>query len=241
MNRRIADVLATLHFAPTELARANLLREGTEASAVHVTGNTVVDALLWTRGRIREDPELRASLDRRFGFLDGDRPLVLVTGHRRESFGEGFRRICEALRRLASDGGLEILYPVHLNPSVTGPVHRLLDGVPGIHLIDPVDYPSFVYLMDRSRLILTDSGGIQEEAPALRRRVLVMRGKTERPEALESGFVRLVGTDTDRIVSEARSGIGAEGEPWGVPENPHVFGRGDAGERIVRVLEGLGP
>ena len=236
MNRRIADVLSTLFFAPTERAREALLREGTDPRFVHVTGNTVVDALLWTRERLALDQGIREGVEEHLAFLDSTRDLVLVTGHRRESFGEGFRQMCAAIRCLALDHAVEVVYPVHRNPSVRDVVHQLLGEVPGVHLIEPLDYPTFVYLMDRSRLILTDSGGIQEEAPALERRVLVMRDVTERPEALDSGFVRLVGTSTGAIVDAAVESLSDPPGPWGGRGDSTLFGTGDAGAKIASII-----
>ncbi len=199
MNRVLTGRIATLHFAATDGAAANLKREGVDPAAITVTGNTGIDAVLHVRdslgnGRLsgREWPE-----------LDAARKLIVVTAHRRESFGDGFERICEALARLAAHPGVTIVFPVHPNPNVRGPVDRLLRGRPNIVLIEPLDYVPFVDLMRRAYLIVTDSGGIQEEAPSLGKPVLVLREKTERPEAVEAGTVRLVGTDTERIVNEA--------------------------------------
>lgn len=202
-NRKLTGALARLHFAPTETARDNLLRENADPQGIHVTGNTVVDALLHVAGKLDADPSLQAGFRRQFGFLDDARKLILVTGHRRESFGGGFERICQALyETVEAFPEVEVLYPVHLNPNVREPVNRLLGGVERIHLIEPVEYLPFVWLMSRSHLILTDSGGIQEEAPSLGKPVLVMRDTTERPEAVRAGTVKLVGTDEARIVGE---------------------------------------
>lgn len=201
-NRRLTAPLASVHFAPTARARDNLLAEGIDPDSIHVTGNTVIDALLGVVTRFEASDAIHGQLSAGFPFLDPSRKLVLVTGHRRESFGEGFERICEALRTLASRGDVQIVYPVHLNPNVQGPVQRILGEAANVHLIEPQDYLPFVYLMTRSHLILTDSGGIQEEAPSLGKPVLVMRDTTERPEAVEAGTVRLVGTDAALIVSE---------------------------------------
>lgn len=200
-NRRLTAPLVALHFAPTTRARDNLLAEGIDADTIHVTGNTVIDALLDVVARIQANPALRAELAARFPFLDTGKRLVLVTGHRRENFGDGFEQICIALRTLGTRDDVQVVYPVHLNPSVQEPVNRVLGGAPNVHLIAPQDYLPFVYLMTRSHLILTDSGGVQEEAPSLGKPVLVMRATTERPEAVDAGTVRLVGTDTARIVS----------------------------------------
>jgi UDP-N-acetylglucosamine 2-epimerase (non-hydrolysing) len=200
LNRRIASLTTALHCAPTEGAAENLLREGTPPHTIHVTGNTVIDALLWTvareRGHDRPWREKHAVL--------GDRRMVLITGHRRENFGDGMQQMCSAILLLAQRfPDVEFLYPVHLNPNVREPVLRLLSGQPNIRLCEPAPYPEFVWLMDRSTLILTDSGGVQEEAPSLRKPVLVMRETTERPEAVDAGAVELVGTDVFRIVDRA--------------------------------------
>lgn len=205
INRRVAGTLSDLHFAPTESARQNLLREGVSDATIHVTGNTVIDALLTVIERIRIDAAILDEMARRFSFLDSSKRLILVTGHRRENFGEGFENICHALAEIAEQHpDVEILYPVHLNPNVQEPVKRILKRAEhsNIHLIGPVDYLPFVYLMNRSYLIITDSGGVQEEAPSLGKPVLVMRDTTERPEALDSGTVKLVGTDKNTIVLE---------------------------------------
>jgi len=238
MNRRLVGALAELHFAPTDAARDNLLREGIAAGDIWVTGNTVIDALFEVIGRIEGDADLKEEMGRRFGFLDSGKALVLVTGHRRENFGRGFEEICRALDRLARRGDVSVVYPVHLNPSVRDPVHRLLGGNRDVHLIEPLDYLPFVYLMARSRLILTDSGGIQEEAPSLGKPVLVMRDTTERPEAVAAGTVRLVGTDADRIVAEAERLLD-DAEAYGAMARAHnPYGDGKAAARIVAALAG---
>ena len=199
-NRRLTATLASIHFAPTDRARANLLAEGIAEDSIHVTGNTVIDALLDVAGKIKETPTLAAEMSDRFPFLRDGRRLLLVTGHRRENFGSGFEQICRALRRLAALPDVCIAYPVHLNPNVQEPVRRILGGLPNVHLLPPQDYMPFVHLMSRASLILTDSGGIQEEAPSLGKPVLVLRDTTERPEAVTAGTVRLVGTSEERIV-----------------------------------------
>ncbi|MCW3150384.1 UDP-N-acetylglucosamine 2-epimerase (non-hydrolyzing) [Stutzerimonas stutzeri] len=202
-NRKLTGALATLHFAPTENSKANLLREGVDPASIHVTGNTVIDALLEVIERLDKDVELSQQAAAPTAFLNRDRKLILVTGHRRESFGGGFERICQALLETAKQHpDVDIVYPVHLNPQVQEPVNRLLAGVDNIHLIEPLDYLPFVYLMSRAHIILTDSGGIQEEAPSLGKPVLVMRDTTERPEAVSAGTVKLVGTDVAQIVEE---------------------------------------
>ena len=202
-NRKLTSAITNYHFAPTAGSKENLLKECVAESDIKVTGNTVIDALFWVRKKLQEDKSLAVSLAANFDFLDRDKKLVLVTGHRRESFGGGFERICEALRQIASKHPeVEILYPVHLNPNVHEPVNRLLNDLENIFLIEPQQYLPFCYLMDRSTIILTDSGGIQEEAPSLGKPVLVMRDTTERPEAIDAGTVRLVGTDIEQIVCQ---------------------------------------
>jgi UDP-N-acetylglucosamine 2-epimerase (non-hydrolysing) len=236
MNRRTIDGMADYLFAPTEGARANLLAENLAARRIVVTGNTVVDALKMTEARLREEPTLRATLERQFTFLDAKRRLILVTGHRRESFGEGFQAICRALSRLAERQDVEVLYPVHLNPNVREPVFGILKDRPNIHLMEPCDYLTFVYLMMRSHLILTDSGGVQEEAPSLAKPVLVMRDVTERPEALASGIVRLVGADERRIVA-GTAGLLDDSQAYAeAARGGNPFGDGHASARIVAAL-----
>lgn len=243
INRQVAGVVCDLHFAPTEQARANLLREGVAESGIVVTGNTVVDALLSIVDRIGHDDKLAREMEARFSFLDPSRRLVLVTGHRRENFGEGFENICRALVELARrHDDVEILYPVHLNPNVQEPVKRILggEGAANIHLIDPLDYLPFVYAMNRAHLIITDSGGVQEEAPSLGKPVLVMRETTERPEAVAAGTVRLVGTDFDRIVAEATLLL-SDAEAYGAMSRAHnPYGDGRAAGRIAAALDAWG-
>ena len=238
MNRRLTGALADLHFAPTEGARRNLLAENTPEGEVYVTGNTVIDALFLTRDRLLADRDQVRRYDERFAFL-GDKRLILVTGHRRESFGEGLRSMCLALADLAARGDTAVLYPVHLNPNVKGPVHEILGGLPDIHLIEPEDYLPFVYLMNRSFLIVTDSGGIQEEAPSLGKPVLVTRDTTERPEAVEAGTVIMTGTDRARIVAEAERLLDDAGHYDRMSHAHNPYGDGHAASRIVRYLEAL--
>ncbi len=235
-NRRLTAPLTRLHFAPTERSRDNLLAEGAEASHVHVTGNTVIDALLAVATRLRDDPTLRRSLTSKFPFVNPSKRLVLVTGHRRENFGEGFEQMCLALSDLAARDDVQIVYPVHLNPSVQEPVNRILGATPNVRLIEPLDYLPFVYLMTQSHLILTDSGGVQEEAPSLGKPVLVMRDTTERPEAVEAGTVRLVGTDRARIVSEAARLLD-DPEAYAAMSRAHnPYGDGLASSRIIDAI-----
>lgn len=233
LNRRIASLVTTLHCAPTERSAANLLREGTPAETVHVTGNTVIDALLWTveRERAADKP-----WPAKYAFL-GRRRMVLITGHRRENFGEGFESICRAIARLADQfPEVEFLYPVHLNPNVREPVFRTLGSRANVHLTEPAPYPEFVWLMDRSTVILTDSGGVQEEAPSLQKPILVMRETTERPEALDAGAVELVGTREEAIVSGVARLLSdpAEYARRQIPVNP--YGDGQAARRIVDLI-----
>lgn len=236
-NRKLTGVLARWHFAPTETSKQNLLKEGVHSDNIYVTGNTVIDALLWVRDRINNRPELQNTYAQQFGFLQPGRKLVLVTGHRRENFGGGFERICEALSRLArSNPSIDIVYPVHLNPNVQAPVNRLLRQEPNIHLIEPLDYAPFVYLMDRSDIILTDSGGIQEEAPSLGKPVLVMRDTTERPEAVGAGTVKLVGTDIDAIVNAVSELISSERAYQIMAAAHNPYGDGLAARKIVATL-----
>jgi UDP-N-acetylglucosamine 2-epimerase (non-hydrolysing) len=236
LNRRLTSIVAAQHFAPTERARGNLLREGVPQERIHVTGNTAVDAILGIVHRLQDESGLRARLDREYGFLDPVRRLILVTGHRRESMGGGFERICAALEQLSRRSDVQILYPVHLNPNVRGPVFALLGGRANIHLVEPVDYLAFTYLMMRSHLIISDSGGVQEEAPSLKKPVLVMRDVTERQEAVESGAVRLVGTDVERIVSGATRLLDDSRDYASMTRSANPFGDGRAAERIAEVL-----
>ncbi|SKB91581.1 non-hydrolyzing UDP-N-acetylglucosamine 2-epimerase [Sphingopyxis flava] len=235
VNRRVVGAIASLHFAPTERSQANLVAENIPPDRVHVTGNTVIDALQEIAQRIESNPTLEAELSRQFN-LDEKRRLILVTGHRRESFGGGFERICAALAQLAQRPDVEIVYPVHLNPNVKKPVERLLSAQPNVRLISPQDYLPFVYLMNRASIILTDSGGIQEEAPSLGKPVLVMRDTTERPEAVEAGTVKLVGTDTRLIVESVCELLDdrAAYEKMSFAHNP--YGDGQAAQRILSFI-----
>lgn len=233
-NRRLTAPLSSLHFAPTQQSRDNLLAERVSAESIEVTGNTVIDALLEVVERIEQDPMLAARMSERFPFLDKDRRLILVTGHRRENFGAGFEQICYALKALAERGDVQVVYPVHLNPNVQEPVNRLLAGVDNIMLIEPQDYLPFVYLMSRASLIITDSGGVQEEAPSLGKPVLVMRDTTERPEAVEAGTVRLVGTSAERIVNEATRLLDDPSAYAEMSRAHNPYGDGLASARIVR-------
>jgi len=233
LNRRLASAITTLHFAPTENARLNLVREGVKAESINVTGNTVIDALLYVVSLLDSDNALRDTFDKQFSYLDPENSLILVTGHRRENFGDGFENICRALRTLGQRQDVEIVYPVHLNPNVREPVHRILANEPSIHLIEPLDYLSFVYLMNRAHIILTDSGGIQEEAPSLGKPVLVMRDTTERPEAVEMGTVKLVGVDRDMIVEQISMLLTDQKAYVAMANSINPYGDGFSSRRIV--------
>ena len=236
-NRKLTGAIAKLHFAPTTSSAANLEREGVDPADVVVTGNTVIDALLQVVERLKSDPALRSRIEADLPQLPAGRRMILVTGHRRESFGSGFERICEALARIAARfPEVEIVYPVHLNPSVQEPVNRLLAGISNIHLIKPQDYLPFVHLIDRAHIVLTDSGGVQEEAPSLGKPVLVMRDTTERPEAVAAGTVRLVGTDTDLIVAEVERLLTDEDQYARMSFAHNPYGDGAACSRIVERL-----
>lgn len=237
VNRKVTGAIATLHFAPTEKAAANLRAEGVPNDRIWITGNTVIDSLQHAVELIRTQPERERELAERFN-LDPAKRMILVTGHRRESFGDGFERICIALARLAQRQDVEIVYPVHLNPNVKGPVEANLGNLANVHLLAPQDYLPFVYLMDRSTIIITDSGGVQEEAPSLGKPVLVMRDTTERPEAVEAGTVRLVGTDVEAILSEA-SLLLDDAEAYAAMSRAHnPYGDGKAAGRILQALRG---
>lgn len=237
-NRKLTGHLAALHFTPTENSRQNLLRENLSDEQIFVTGNTVIDALFWVRDRILNDDRLRESLNARYPFLTADKKVILVTGHRRESFGGGFERICHALAEIARlHPDTQIVYPVHLNPNVSEPVNRILKDIANIRLIEPQEYLPFVWLMHRSWLILTDSGGIQEEAPSLGKPVLVMRDTTERPEAIDAGTVQLVGTNTEKIVSTVTRLLTDDEAYQSMSRAHNPYGDGHACERIVQLLK----
>jgi UDP-N-acetylglucosamine 2-epimerase (non-hydrolysing) len=236
-NRKLTGALAQVHFAPTAQSQKNLLDEGTESERVHVTGNTVIDALLWVQEKLARDEQLKRTMAERFSCLRDDARMVLITGHRRENFGDGFERICAAIRTLAAQyPDTDFLYPVHLNPNVAEPVKRILSGVDNVHLIEPQDYLPFVYLMTRAHIILTDSGGIQEEAPSLGKPVLVMRDTTERPEAVSAGTVRLVGTDAERIVAAVSTLLDDQQEYNSMSFAHNPYGDGEACSRIVNII-----
>ncbi|MEL0550272.1 MULTISPECIES: non-hydrolyzing UDP-N-acetylglucosamine 2-epimerase [Enterobacteriaceae] len=237
-NRTLTGRLATWHFAPTETSRENLLKENIAPGQITVTGNTVIDALFWVRDRALGDEALRTTLMQRYPFLANGKKMILVTGHRRESFGRGFEQICQALAEIAaSHPEVQIVYPVHLNPNVSEPVNRILGHVDNVILIEPQDYLPFVWLMDNAWLILTDSGGIQEEAPSLGKPVLVMRDMTERPEAVAAGTVRLVGTDRQRIVAEVTHLLKDDAAYQAMSRAHNPYGDGQACHRILSALK----
>lgn len=233
LNRRLTGLIATLHFAPTVRSKENLLREMVSESSIEVTGNTVIDALLHVSSRLQSDRTLVTPLIQRFSFLDHERRLVLVTGHRRENFGEGMLEICNALLALSRRDDVQILYAVHLNPNVKGPVESLLRDQENIHLVEPQDYLSFVYLMMRSYIILTDSGGIQEEAPSLGKPVLVMRDTTERPEAIESGTAQLVGARSAAIINSVCALLDTPDLYFAMSKLANPYGDGQSAQRIA--------
>lgn len=235
MNRRMVDSMSTWLFAPTANARAAALRERVSGS-IWVTGNTVIDALRVTLSKLETDDSLSRTLSARYGWLDAKRKLVLVTGHRRENFGAGFRNICGALRELAQRTDVQIVYPVHLNPQVQSVVQETLAELPNVHLLEPLDYVDFVWMMRRAYLVLTDSGGVQEEAPSLGKPVLVMRDTTERPEAVAAGIVKLVGASHEGIVSAARHLLDDAAAHAAFSRNTNPYGDGRASQRIVDAL-----
>lgn len=247
INRQLTGRIATYHFAPTPLSRQNLLNEGVEPAHIHVTGNTVIDALYWVVDRIKSDGALSQTLSEELlhsGYdvnrLSQGKKLVLITGHRRENFGDGFIRICKAIKTLVEQyPEVDFVYPMHLNPNVRKPIHEAFDGrsYDNMYFIEPLEYLSFVYLMEKSTIVLTDSGGIQEEAPGLGKPVLVMRDTTERPEALDAGTVRLVGTDYDRIVGGVSTLLDDPEHYRTMSQAVNPYGDGKACGRIVRFLE----
>ena len=237
-NRRLTAVVTNRHYAPTRRARNALLNEGYAAESIIVTGNTVIDGLLHVAKKVTAPGALKRSLDERFSWIDQSKRMILVTGHRRESFGGGFAQICDAIRTIGQRGDVQIVYPVHLNPNVRAPVFGRLADVPNVSLIEPLNYLEFVYLMTRSYLILTDSGGIQEEAPALRKPVLVMRDTSERIEAVEAGVARLVTTDPSLIVAGVNELLDSQRAYDAMSNGANPFGDGHASERIVNDLLG---
>jgi UDP-N-acetylglucosamine 2-epimerase len=236
INRSLIGRIADFHFAPTPRARDSLLKEGVDESRIFLTGNTVIDALLWVRDRVSDG--VPSGVSESVVRSIAGKTIVLVTGHRRESFGRGFENICSSIRRVAGDfADVHFVYPVHLNPNVRGPVYELLGQHPRIHLIEPLDYEAFVWLMDRASIVLTDSGGVQEEAPSLGKPVLVMRETTERPEGVAAGNALLVGTDVERIVGELGRLLRDEAARAEMARQRNPYGDGEAARRIVDVLD----
>ncbi|WP_218354457.1 non-hydrolyzing UDP-N-acetylglucosamine 2-epimerase [Alteromonas lipotrueiana] len=237
-NRKLTGALTSLHFAPTTKSQNNLIAESVPGKSVFVTGNTVIDALLDVTAKFDNDQNLLKQMQSKFDFIDENKKLILVTGHRRESFGGGFERICAALAQTAKQHPeCQILYPVHLNPNVQEPVNRLLKDITNVRLIEPQDYLPFVYLMNKAYVILTDSGGIQEEAPSLGKPVLVMRDTTERPEAVDAGTVKLVGTDIDKITSSLTRLLTNDQEYKDMSFAHNPYGDGKACDRIIQILK----
>jgi len=236
-NRKLTAVLADFHYSPTQKSKDNLIEEGKDERSILVTGNTVIDSLLWVKKKIDTNDTLRKELLKGFSFIDFSSKMILITGHRRESFGSGFERICEAVLRISKQNpDCQIVYPVHLNPNVQGPVNNYLAGQNNIHLIEPQDYLPFCFLMMQSHIILTDSGGIQEEAPSLGKPVLVMRDTTERPEAIDAGTVKLVGTDVSLILKEVNVLLKDKTEYAKMSAAHNPYGDGLASERILGSL-----
>ena len=240
MNRQVTDRICTYYFAPTEQSRANLLQENIDAKKIFITGNTVIDALLMAVDIISTTAGVKEKMAKELqekGYTVGDREYILVTGHRRENFGDGFLHICKAIKELAAlHPEMDIVYPVHLNPNVQKPVYELLSGLSNVYLISPLDYLPFIYAMQHSTLLLTDSGGVQEEAPSLGKPVLVMRDTTERPEAVEAGTGKLVGTDAEAIVSNVTALLQDKEMYKRMSETHNPYGDGQACERIIAAL-----
>jgi UDP-N-acetylglucosamine 2-epimerase (non-hydrolysing) len=235
-NRRVTGIVANYHFAPTEVSEKNLLAENTNPETILVTGNTVIDALQWVVKKVEEDKTLIAQLTAKFDFIDPSKKMILVTGHRRENFGDGFLNICQSLKELARRNDVQIVYPVHLNPNVQKPVNDILGEMDSVHLIAPQDYLPFVYLMNQSHIILTDSGGVQEEAPSLGKPVLVMRDTTERPEAVEAGTVKLVGTNAQAIKQAVIELLDSDEAYKSMSFAHNPYGDGEASQRIADFL-----
>lgn len=237
-NRKLTAAITKYHFAPTEVARKNLLKENVKLENIFITGNTVIDSLLLITKKLNSDKSLECAMYARFENINFNKRIILITGHRRENFGKGFQNIFKALAKLATEiNDIEIVYPVHLNPNVLEPANKHLSGLSNVHLLPPQDYLPFVFLMMKSTLILTDSGGIQEEAPSLGKPVLVMRDTTERPEALQAGTVKLVGTNPDRIFDQVKVLLSNENEYKSMAEASNPYGNGTASRQIINALE----
>lgn len=236
LNRQVTGRIADFHFAPTIISKENLLNEGVLGQDVVITGNTVIDSLLWTEKKIKDNFS-NETIERLKSKVDFSKKVILVTGHRRENFGEGFLNICKALQTIAKNKNVEIVFPVHLNPNVQKPVHELLEDYKNIHLISPIDYPSFVWIMTKSYLIITDSGGVQEEAPSLGKPVLVMRDTTERPEAVTAGTVKLVGADFDKITEHTTNLLRDTAKYQFMSKAHNPYGDGKANKRILKFIK----
>ncbi|MEO9385736.1 non-hydrolyzing UDP-N-acetylglucosamine 2-epimerase [Chromobacterium phragmitis] len=238
-NRKLTSIIAHLHFAPTISSYENLLKENIPSDKIFITGNTVIDALLIAIEKLNNCETLRRSIEEKFSFLDKKRKSVLITAHRRENFGDGIKNICNAIKKLADEyKDFDFIYPIHMNPKIQVPVKAALTGIPNIHLIEPLDYLPFIYIMSRATIILTDSGGIQEEAPTLGKPVLVMRDTTERPEAVAAGTVRLVGTNTETIIKEFKKIIDDEDEYNRMAKAKNPYGDGKSRKIIVSKIIG---
>lgn len=234
INRQLTGRLTDIHFAPTEKAKQNLLQEGVNSSSIYVVGNTVIDALLYAKDKVEDvvDDEI----EKLKSIIDNTKDLILVTGHRRENFGEGFINICNALKELSQEKNVQIIYPVHLNPNVTAPVYSILNNLETVKLIEPLSYPAFVWLMKQSKIIITDSGGVQEEAPSLGKPVLVLRDTTERPEAVDAGTVILVGTNKENIVKNVQVLLN-QPDVYNTMSTAHnPYGDGLTSNRCVKIL-----
>ena len=238
LNRQLTSKIADIHFAPTKWAAANLLEEKIDSNAIVTTGNTVIDALFFGLEKVANGYSGK-DIDYVKSIADPTKKIILITGHRRENFGGGFEQLCEAIKEIATDKSLQIIYPVHLNPNVQEPVNRILTGIENVKLIHPVDYPAFIYLMKMSHIIITDSGGVQEEAPSLGKPVLLMRETTERPEAIEAGTVILVGTDQEKIVSNCKRLLEDETLFLKMSKSHNPYGDGNASERIKNYFKAL--
>jgi UDP-N-acetylglucosamine 2-epimerase (non-hydrolysing) len=243
-NRELTGILVNYHFAPTKSAKENLIKEGKNPENIIVTGNTVIDALFLALKKIEKNEKLKNNIinniKKQYPLIIKNKKIILVTGHRRENFGEGFLNICEALKEIAiNNPEIDIVYPVHLNPNVQKPVKEILSDIRNVYLIEPLNYPEFVYLMKQSYFIITDSGGIQEEAPSLGKPVLVMRDTTERPEEVKAGTVKLVGTDKEKIIKEAQKLIDNKKEYEKMSKAHNPYGDGRATARIVNFLKGV--
>ncbi|MFN8576339.1 MAG: UDP-N-acetylglucosamine 2-epimerase (non-hydrolyzing) [Candidatus Sericytochromatia bacterium] len=245
INRKITTCMADLHFAPTQTSKDNLLKENIEEKDIFITGNTVIDALFLTIDKLKKDEENNSFSEKVKNISDlinkinpeNNKKVILLTGHRRENFGQGFENICHGIKEIANNKDVEIIYPVHLNPNVREPVMRIIGDIPNVHLIEPLDYEPFVYLMSKSYIILTDSGGVQEEAPSLGKPVLVMRDTTERPEAVIAGTVKLVGTDKDLLIKETNKLLNDKDAYNSMSMAHNPYGDGKASQRIIDALK----